>query len=315
MKYYKISPSNKAIKFVLADMHMASDNKEGLKYYQESSSVIYVNRMSLYSEEQYMRLVALMDDYKPEWLYIQPSVLRKLLLVCRRYQYKLPDTIRYIESVGELLDDILKREAREYFKVPVVNMYGSEEMNGIAYECPYHNMHILEQNVYVEVKNGDMITDSGEGEAIITNIRNRAMPLIRYNQGDRIRIKKQAIPCACGEKAKVIEVIYGREQNSYCIGSFEMNSFVLTGLISEINNRYFDMIHEFRFEYFIKPNTLRCYVGISGQDGTWFANISESIKKACSDKIPEDLGMRFEVWQEENRHSYKKNQILEVREE
>jgi len=48
----------------------------------------------------------------------------------------MPSTLTHIETVGELLAPSLKKTVIDYFGVSVANMYGSEEMNGIAYECP-----------------------------------------------------------------------------------------------------------------------------------------------------------------------------------
>ena len=81
-------------------------------------------------------------------------------------------------------------------------MYGSEEINGIAYECPKHHMHVLEDNVFIEVKTNKGIFRHGEGEAIITNLNNFGMPLIRYNQGDVIVLDNNDIQCVGNNSEK-----------------------------------------------------------------------------------------------------------------
>ena len=65
-------------------------------------------------------------------------------------------------------------------------MYGSEEMNGIAIDNLDGEMCVFNDNVLIEIKNENIILSQGEGEAIITNLNNFAMPLIRYNQGNSI---------------------------------------------------------------------------------------------------------------------------------
>jgi len=81
----------------------------------------------------------------------------------------MPSTLTHIETVGELLAPSLKKTVIDYFGVSVANMYGSEEMNGIAYECPYNQMHILDDNIKLEVEANGKLMSFGEGAAVLTN--------------------------------------------------------------------------------------------------------------------------------------------------
>jgi phenylacetate-CoA ligase len=68
----------------------------------------------------------------------------------------------------------------------------------------------MEQNVFVEILRPDgTAADTGEpGELVLTDLHNRAMPLIRYRVGD---FGAWASPCRCGRPLPSLERIYGRE--------------------------------------------------------------------------------------------------------
>jgi phenylacetate-CoA ligase len=70
-------------------------------------------------------------------------------------------------------------------------------------------MHIMGENMIVEVLDGERACKAGEmGELVITELNNRAMPLIRYRIGDMASLS--GTPCTCGRSLPVIENIFGR---------------------------------------------------------------------------------------------------------
>ena len=85
----------------------------------------------------------------------------------------------------------------------------------------------------------------GEGEAIITNLNNYAMPLIRYNQGDRIVIDKSQ---NCYKYKTKIQIFKGINLESIFLkdGS-KLNAFMLLEVMAEVNNRFKDILQEYTF--------------------------------------------------------------------
>ena len=96
-------------------------------------------------------MAAKINEYYPDWLYIQPFVLNQLIRAYIRLGIEPANSIRYIESVGEILTSDLRSRAEELFHIKITNMYGSEEMNGIAIENPNAEMHVFTENVFLEV--------------------------------------------------------------------------------------------------------------------------------------------------------------------
>ena len=200
----------------------------------------------------------LVETFEPEWIYVQPSVLKKILYVLEKKRLSIPSSIRYIECVGEMLFDDLREQTSNVFKHALIaNMYGSEEMNGIAIECPFHNMHVISENVYVECSAAGKCYDEGVGEIVITQLRNRVQPLVRYLQGDIVEMTSP-VQCRCGYHDKIIKKIYGRVRESILIepDNLELNNFVLFDCIRLTNKKLNHSVLKYKFYYYKSQNRL-----------------------------------------------------------
>ncbi len=74
----------------------------------------------------------------------------------------------------------------EAFGTNVVNEYGASEVGVIAFESTDGDWVISEENLYIEVvdDNGRPVPDGTPGNLLITDLRNLALPFIRYQVGD-----------------------------------------------------------------------------------------------------------------------------------
>jgi phenylacetate-CoA ligase len=116
----------------------------------------------------------------------------------------------------------------------VFDKYGSREFSGIAYECTAHiGHHVVEECYIVEVLVGNRVAMPGEvGEIVITDLHNRATPMIRYRIGDIATAIDNSVNCPCGRSHFRIGDIEGRTQAIvYCAngtwmpGTFFMHFF------------------------------------------------------------------------------------------
>ena len=290
MQYYGISPLDKFVNFTLNSFN-ARDNKQIL-YRQYSSNELSINVSLIQEFKQYIDILNLLEAYQPKWLYVQPFVLEKLYVAYQKLGAKPPVSIMYIESVGEILTRAFQQKASDFFGVPVANMYGSEEMNGIAYECPYHQMHVISDNVYLEVSS----SYSNTGSAIITNLKNKTMPLIRYAQNDDILFNNLSRPCKCGSMDPVISIIKGRASESIKINEdLELNSLLLMEMIAEVNNQYADIIINYSFEYSKKGKKLTCYIALQSIRANWFDSVKSSIFQIYNTKTNNNIDITFDI--------------------
>ena len=91
-----------------------------------------------------------------------------------------------------------------FFNCKVASQYGCYEVNSIAYECPFHKLHVMTENVYVEIVEDNQIC--------ITSKHNRVMPFVRYKVGDRGRLCTDK-NCSCGSQEPILELEMARDND------------------------------------------------------------------------------------------------------
>ena len=112
--------------------------------------------------------------------------------------------LRAICTAGEPLLGPRRALIEEMWKVPVFDIYGMTEIGTAAVDGACGKMHPLEGDFIFEVLKDDLVTpvDAGEvGHLVITALRRRATPIIRYLTGDRARIVHEA--CTCGATSRL----------------------------------------------------------------------------------------------------------------
>jgi len=145
--------------------------------------------------------------YKPKVIQAYPTPLYLFAkhLAGRDQTYR-PTTITV---AAEHLYDHQREQIESVFGCKVFNWYGARELGHIASECREHRgMHINTYHLFVEViADGKQVVDK-EGTLVITDMRNPAMPLIRYNIGDIGMVSDRE--CACGSHLPILEDVSGR---------------------------------------------------------------------------------------------------------
>lgn len=108
-----------------------------------------------------------------------------------------------IISTAMLLHDWQRAVIEQVFSCPVTNRYGCEEVSLIASECEEHSgLHVNADSILTEM-------DGSTGQLLVTDLTNRAMPLIRYRIGDVVVPSSRV--CPCGRGLPLIERVEGRE--------------------------------------------------------------------------------------------------------
>lgn len=104
-----------------------------------------------------------------------------------------------------------RRAIEDVFECKVTNRYGCEEVSLIACECEYHQgLHVNADGVYVEIiRNGRPARPGEAGAIVVTDLVNRAMPLIRYQVGDVGVMADHR--CPCGRGLPLMKSIEGRD--------------------------------------------------------------------------------------------------------
>lgn len=110
---------------------------------------------------------------------------------------------RIVHSACEQLHDWQKGVIEEGFNSTVVNTYGLSELADIAYGAPCGNLHIMDEDVFVELKD----FGTGEREVVATQLNNMMSPLIKYRTAD---IASSVGACECGLGLRTLEGLKGR---------------------------------------------------------------------------------------------------------
>ncbi len=123
-----------------------------------------------------------------------------------------PPPIRAIVSTSMMLLPSERQVIEQAFSCPVSDRYGCEEVGLIAAECERHQgMHVNAEHLITEIvdEEGMPCAPGVVGRVIVTDLLNRAMPLLRYEVGDLS--SWATVPCPCGRGLPTLERIVGRQ--------------------------------------------------------------------------------------------------------
>lgn len=147
--------------------------------------------------------------FGPSYFYGYPSLILEFGKIAK--ELGLPIYLiepKCIIGTGEQVIDRQKEAIENIFDATFVNEYGCTEAGVIGLECKHGNMHVMAQNLVVEViKDGKQVLDE-YGEIYVTELNSFSFPLIRYKVGDFGKIVTK--PCGCGLKTPLLEVKKGR---------------------------------------------------------------------------------------------------------
>jgi len=166
-------------------------------------------------------------EFNPDYLVAFPSNLLALIEYSQEQGISLPN-LREVRAISETVNDRLREACREIWKVPMTDIYSTQEVGYIALQCPEHpHLHIQSENVLVEIldDNGIPCQPGQVGRVVVTSLHNFATPLIRYELQD---MAEAGGPCPCGRGLPVINRVVGRIRNMVKLPNGEMH-WPLTG--------------------------------------------------------------------------------------
>lgn len=121
---------------------------------------------------------------------------------------------RLIVSQGEILDVGTRALIRRTFGPDPADVYGLTEVGYVAWQCEHRRgLHVNADAFLVEVLRDGRPASPGElGTVVVTGLRNRTIPLVRYDTGD-LAIAADG-PCACGRTLPLLRSHEGRSRDA-----------------------------------------------------------------------------------------------------
>lgn len=155
------------------------------------------------------QIIAQINQQKINILMAPPSLCRLLIPVA----HKIKKPLKMIVTYAEVLEKEEKIRLSEVFRCRVIEIYQGSE-GQFASACSHGNLHINEDLIVVELLDEQYLPVTrphvAASHMIVTNLVNRAQPLIRYEMNDLIVLDD---PCPCGSHFRTIEKILGRNDD------------------------------------------------------------------------------------------------------
>ena len=185
--------------------------------------------------EPFEQTIKKLYSYSPQSLYGSPSYFFQLAQVIEKNNSDIT-SIKRIFTSSEYLQENVRNYIEKIFNAIVYDVYGSTEFKEVAWECDKHEgYHINEDEVIVEVvQDGKPLPYGVIGNIVITDLRNKVMPLIRYQMYDKGMIIHEKY--SCGRTFALMKPYAGRSSEYIILPNEEILSpYFFTTNIEKIN--------------------------------------------------------------------------------
>ena len=175
----------------------------------------YLNAFHM-TPEKMRAFINILNTQRPKLIIAYVDSMFELARFIQREKIAVSPQSSIITSAGTLTP-FARETIEEVFQCKVFDRYGSREVNDIAGECAAHTgLHVFPWGCYVEIVDGEgkRLPAGREGNIVVTCLSNYAMPLVRYQIGDRGVLSADA-NCACGRRGQMFERISGRNDDIF----------------------------------------------------------------------------------------------------
>jgi phenylacetate-CoA ligase len=151
-----------------------------------------------------------LSRHQPDIVTTYPSVLRNMAALAET-EGIVPFQPKVFLVSGEVLDGKTRELVARVFRGEVIDDYASTEGGIIALECPARSgLHVRCGDALLELlRDGEPAPAGVPGTVVVTHLRNRSTPIIRYAGLGDVAVLSEA-PCPCGSRLPLLESIEGR---------------------------------------------------------------------------------------------------------
>lgn len=162
------------------------------------------------SDEIMNKYIKKLNAYNPKFLRGYPSAWYSFAQYLEKSGYNLNFYPTAIFTTAEMLYPYQRKLIEDVFGCEIFDGYGCQDGGASAFECKEHfGYHIsIERCVMEFIKDNINVSNEEEGNIVLTDLDNYAMPFIRYEVGD-IGIPSDE-KCPCGRGLPLMSSIIGR---------------------------------------------------------------------------------------------------------
>lgn len=155
------------------------------KLHKSKSRIAIQFPMKKQCEEQFAKDIQLMKDNNIKWLITAPSII--FTLCCISIKYGIEWEFDVVESISEYLPSYYKQFFEKVFKCKVLIHYSCHEVWGMAFTNKDNKLEIMDE-VIIESQKDERFKNN-YGKCLVTNLKLKSMPFIRYEISDLIKIE------------------------------------------------------------------------------------------------------------------------------
>jgi len=160
--------------------------------------------------------IARMRSAPPDLLVCYPSHLQQIARAIGEAE-KAQIRPKLISVNSEMSTQAERDALAQFFGCPVLDEYSTEELTRVAAQCRHKAYHVFEDINYLESLDDAGQPTTGLGLLVGTNLHNRAMPMIRYQQNDLGELAPSS--CDCGWHFRELRNLQGRKNDSFVMPS------------------------------------------------------------------------------------------------
>lgn len=158
------------------------------------------------TEEHLPSYVARLERYRPTVIVGYVSSVHLLAEYINRHHLEGVIQPRAVLVSSETLFPWVRADIEQAFGCKVFDGYGLGELAAFISECSHGSLHVSSEYGVVE----SVASDDEQNRLVATGLFNEAMPLLRYDTGDIIRMAPPGQRCSCGRQLPIVEELVGR---------------------------------------------------------------------------------------------------------
>jgi len=240
------------------------------KIFNFFSRCIYVS-LTDFNEEKYESIRLTIEKKKPTVIYSYCSALYVLAQYLDEKGYSY-DFVKTVVVQGDICFPKYREKIEKVFNTKVFDTYGGDGVI-VSGQCKHGNYHIQDTGVVIEIVDDkdNIVPDGTIGRILLTDLHNKAMPLIRYEIADLgMKIKDE---CNCGSNFSIMGNPIGRDTDIIKLSN-GMSLLV----------EYFVVV----FEYYL--DVLQFQIREVGQDELEiYLKVTENFSEEIQNKIIKEL--------------------------